>query len=459
MSIISEKTSEITLLEGEIKKELIALALPLLLGNILQQLYNTADALIAGQFLGTDAFAAVGVAGSVMNLFIFMLNGFCVGLSVIFAQLYGAGNQAAFRREVFVAVSLGSLITLLLSISSIAALQPVLSLIHTPPGLTGQVSAYLNVIIAGMIATYFYNLFSGILRSVGNINAALYFLFLSVVLNVAFDYLFVALFSFGVAGAAWATVLAQSISASGCFCYLLKRYGRLLCRRKDAGIHRDLARQTLAFGCASALHQASLYLGKILVQGAVNTLGTPGIAAYTAATRIEGFANSFGDSGSQAMSVFISQNYGAGNERRVSEGLRRGLYLHVMLGAALSVIMFVSAKAGMLIFLTPDETPALNYGISYLKIISAFYVLCFVGCAFVGYFRGIGKVLVPVLGTTLHIGLRVLLSCFLVSKLGLSAVAIATGFGWIIVVLYQSITYKKGRASGTGPCRQRESGE
>ena len=225
MSIISEKTSEITLLEGEIKKELIALALPLLLGNILQQLYNTADALIAGQFLGTDAFAAVGVAGSVMNLFIFMLNGFCVGLSVIFAQLYGAGNQAAFRREVFVAVSLGSLITLLLSISSIAALQPVLSLIHTPPGLTGQVSAYLNVIIAGMIATYFYNLFSGILRSVGNINAALYFLFLSVVLNVAFDYLFVALFSFGVAGAAWATVLAQSISASGCFCYLLKRYG------------------------------------------------------------------------------------------------------------------------------------------------------------------------------------------------------------------------------------------
>lgn len=439
VSTISEKT----LLEGNIKNELISLAVPLLLGNILQQIYNTIDALIVGQFIGTDAFAAVGISGTIMNLFIFVLDGFCIGLSIIFAQLYGAGNQDEFRREFFVSISVGSLITVLLSALFIGTLNPILHLIQTPDGLIPYVTSYLTVIIAGMITSYFYNLFSSVLRSIGNTKAALYFLFLSVVFNAVVDYLFVAVFLLGVAGAAYATVLAQTISAACCYYYLFKNYRYLLCRRKDVGIHVDLVKQTLGYGFASALQQASLYIGKILVQGAVNTLGISGIAAYTATMRIEGFANSFGDSGAQAMSVFTSQNYGAGNERRVSEGLRKGLALHIILGIILSIIMFLTAKAGMLIFLKADEILALDYGTSYIKIISFFYVLCFIGSAFVGYFRGIGKVIVPVVGTTLHIGLRVIISYLLISKLGLSSVAIATGLGWVLVVLYQIIIYRK----------------
>lgn len=433
VSTISEKT----LLEGNIKKELIHLAVPLLFGNILQQLYNTVDALIVGQFLGTDAFAAVGISGTIMNLFIFVLHGFCIGLSIVFAQLYGAGNQEAFRREVFVSISLGSLLTVLLSALFAGTLKPILQWMQTPDGLIPYIASYLTVIIAGMITTYFYNFFSSILRSVGNTKAALYFLLLSVVVNAAVDVLFVAIFSFGVAGAAYATILAQLISAAGCSGYLFKHYRYLLCRRKDVGLHAELVKQTLSYGFASALQQASLYIGKILVQGAVNTLGISGIAAYTATMRIEGFANSFGDSGAGAMAVFTSQNYGAGNEKRVSGGLRQGLLLHIILGITLSIIMFLTAKTGMLIFLKADETRAFDYGTSYLKIISFFYVLCFIGNAFVGYFRGIGKVIVPIIGTTLHITLRVVVSYLLISKLGLSAVAVATGLGWILVVVYQ----------------------
>ena len=433
VSTISEKT----LLEGNIKKELIHLAVPLLFGNILQQLYNTVDALIVGQFLGTDAFAAVGISGTIMNLFIFVLHGFCIGLSIVFAQLYGAGNQEAFRREVFVSISLGSLLTVLLSALFAGTLKPILQWMQTPDGLIPYIASYLTVIIAGMITTYFYNFFSSILRSVGNTKAALYFLLLSVVVNAAVDVLFVAIFSFGVAGAAYATILAQLISAAGCYGYLFKHYRYLLCRRKDVGLHAELVKQTLSYGFASALQQASLYIGKILVQGAVNTLGISGIAAYTATMRIEGFANSFGDSGAGAMAVFTSQNYGAGNEKRVSGGLRQGLLLHIILGIMLSIIMFLTAKTGMLIFLKADETLAFDYGTSYLKIISFFYVLCFIGNAFVGYFRGIGKVIVPIIGTTLHITLRVVVSYLLISKLGLSAVAVATGLGWILVVVYQ----------------------
>lgn len=453
MSPISAKT----LLEGDIKKEIIRLAIPLLIGNILQQLYNTIDALIVGHFLGTDAFAAVGIAGTIMNLFIFVLNGFCIGLSIIFAQLYGAGNEAEFRKEVFVSISIGTAITVVLSALFLATLTPILQLIHTPLDLMHYVTSYLKVIIVGMIATYFYNLFSNILRALGDTKAALFFLFLSIVINTVVAYVLIAVFSFGVAGTAYATVLAQIISAACCYFYLKKHYEYLLCKKEDIGLHMELIKKSLGFGFASALQQASLYIGKILVQGSVNTLGTPGIAAYTATMRIEGFANSFGDSGAQAMSVIISQNYGAGNKKRVSDALRQGLFLHIVLGIALSLILFVTAKAGMIVFLEQSEVAALEYGVSYLHIISVFYVLCFIGNAFVGYFRGIGKVLIPVAGTTLHIGLRVILSYLLVGRLGLSAVALATGLGWVLVVVFHSFSYQRVKKTAYSACTATDS--
>ncbi len=431
-----------TLLSGDIKKQLILLAVPLLLGNILQQLYNTADSLIVGYFLGTDAFASVGISGSIMNLFIFILNGFCVGLSVIFAQLYGTGDRQQFRREVFVAVGLGILLTFLIGGLSMSLLGTTLTLIKTPPELIPYANSYLMVILAGLPFTYFYNLFSGILRSVGNTKAALYFLAIAIVSNVILDFLFIAGFHMGTAGAAGATILSQLFSAICCFFYIKVNYGELLCRKEDIGLYPSLIKQTIKFGTTSALHESSLYIGKILVQGAVNTLGTPGIAAYTATMRIEGFANSFGDSGGQAMSVLISQNQGAGNKDRVMGGFKNGLLLNIWLGITLSLLMFFGAAPGIRLFLGSSDTLALSYGVGYLKVISFFYLLCFIGCAFVGYFRGTGRVHIPFWGTTLHISLRVILSYLLVSRLGLPAIAVATGCGWILVVSFQLIMYR-----------------
>lgn len=440
-----EKRRSPSILEGDIRRILTTLAVPLLLGSLLQQMYGTIDALIVGQLLGAGAFAAVGIAGTVMNLFIFMLNGFCVGVSILFAQLHGAGRIDQFRRAVFTAFSLGMLITGLLGVLFIGLLDPLLKGIRTPEALTGDVRGFLTVIIAGLPAVFFYNLLSGMLRAIGNTRAALMFLLLSVAVNAAVDGLFIGVLQFGVVGAAWATVFAQALSAACCLIHVRRHFRVLLCRREDIGIHPDLIGRTLGLGFASALHQASLYLGKILVQGSVNTLGIAGIAAYTATARIEGFANSFGDSGSQAMSVFISQNFGGGRKHRVNEGLRQGLMLLALMGVALSAVMFLAAEPGLRLFLKPEESQALSYGAEYLRIISVFYVLCFIGNAFVGYFRGIGKMLVPTFGTMLHIGLRVLLSYLLVSRLGLSAVAIATGLGWVLVVTFQAILYRTTR--------------
>lgn len=195
----------------------------------------------------------------------------------------------------------------------------------------------------------------------------------------------------------------------------------------------ELLKQTAHFSFVTAPHQSSLYIGKLLVQGAVNTGGTDMISACTATTRIEGFANSFGDSGSAATSVLVAQNRGAGKEERVKESFRSSLFLMLAMGLAMSLIMYVSASTSVGFMLGTRSGAAFENARDYLKLVALFYTLCFTGNPFAGYFNGIGKVCVPFLGATSHIALRVVLSWLLVGKMGLPAVALATGLGWVLV--------------------------
>ena len=433
---------ETALLQGEIRPALIRLALPLLAGNILQQLYNAVDALIVGKFLGTAAFASTGVSGTVLNLFLFALSGFCVGNSVLFARLYGAGDQREFRRAVFTALAFGGLVALSMSAVSMSLLHPLLAAIGTPADLVPHCQDYLRIALSGLICAYLYNLFSGILRAMGDTRTSLLFLLLSVLINAVLDYILIRFLGAGIRCAELATVLDHLLAAIACAIYLRRRYPALLCTWADAGLHPELLQPLLRLGLVSALHQSSLYLGKLLVQGAVNQLGTEGIAAYTAALRVEGFANSFGDSASQAMSIFISQNCGAKNHARVKQGFRQGMVLLVLLAAALSVLMGLGAWLGVSLFLDASETAALAAGVRYLRIVAVFYVLCYIGYAFVGYFRGIGHVGVPFIGTTMHLSIRVLLTHLLIQRLQLPAVAVATGTGWFLLVYFQCVVYR-----------------
>ncbi len=443
---------QITLLEGNIRRELVLLAAPMLAGNVLQQLYNMADSLIVGQLLGTNAFASTGVSGTVINLFIFMLSGFCAGLAILFGQNYGNGALVQFRRTVFAALTVGSGVTLLLSGTFLLLVRPVLGLIHTPDELLGYCLTYLRMIVAGLICTYFYNLFSAILNSVGDTQASLCFLLISVCVNVALDYVLIGALGMGICGAACATVAAQLLSALCCLLCLHRKYPHLLCTKQDAGLHRALLGSMFRFGLTAALHQSTLYIGKLLVQGAVNTLGTSGIAAYTAVTRLESFVNSFGDSGAQSISIFIAQNTGNGNKKRVQQGLYKGMGMLVTLGLTLSVLLYAIAGVGVRLFLDgAGDGAALASGVGYLRMIALFYVLCFIGNAYVGYYRGIGRVMVPFVGTTLHLSVRVILACILVRTMGLQAVALATGIGWVVVVTYQTALYVFMRRRGRQP--------
>lgn len=430
-----------TLLEGNIKKELILLALPLLAGNILQQFYNTADTLIIGRCLDTSAFASAGLSGTIMNLFIFVLNGFCVGVSMLFAKFYGMEDKNQFRREFFLALCAGLCITVSLSALATLFLKPLLAMMQTPSDIFPYCVSYLRIILAGLFATYLYNLLSGILRAVGNSAAALLFLLVSIVLNTMLDILFIAVFHMGISGAAYATVMAQLFSAICCFLYLKKSYPALLCGKADLGFHGALLKQTLCYGIVSALQQSSLYIGKLLVQGSVNTLGTASIASYTATMRVEGVVNAFSDSGSQSISILIAQNFGAGNKKRVHDTFHHGLLLMIAVSILSGLLMFASAPFCMAFLMGTKASAMIRPGISYLQIISIFYVLCYVGNSFVGLFRGTGKVSIPFIATTIHITLRVLCSHLLLGRLGLSAVALATGLGWICAVTVHLVSY------------------
>lgn len=428
-----------SLTEGSLYRHLTTLALPLILGNILQQFYNAIDAFVIGRFAGTEEFAAIGIAGTVMNLFLFAIVGICTGFSILLAKYYGAGDLKQFRRQHFTALVLGLFCTVLLSLAGFVLLSRLMKLIQTPADLMPYVLTYLRIILLSLPASFLYNFYASLLRSVGNTRAALYVLAAAVSANLVLDLLFVAGFSMGITGAAAATAITQVFSCLACILYLLVCHRELLFSRNDCCLNAHQVQETLHFGSVTALHQSGLYIGKMLVQGAVNTAGTDMIAAYTAATRIEGFANSFGDSGSAATSILTAQNFGAGKKDRVLQSFFSSLKLLCGIGLACGALMFVSAPSAAAFMLGSGSGEAFRNTVLYLKIIAVFYVFCFTGNTFAGYYDGIGKVSLPFIGAISHISLRVILSWIFIGTYQLKAVAVATGTGWVLVNLFWSV--------------------
>ena len=432
------------LTQGNISRQLIALSVPMLAGNILQQLYNTIDAVIVGNFVGDAAFAAVGVAGSVMNLFLFLISGGCDGVGTLLSQFYGAQDGPAFRREFYLSGLFGAGVCLILTALGLLALSPLLALLRTPDNVAVHAASYLRIIFLGFPAAFAYHLASGVLRAVGSTRAALCFLALSMGANLALDLTLVP--PMGTAGAALATVLAQALAAVLCAGYLRLRFPALMFHREDMVLDLPLLRRTARFSFVTALHMCSLYIGKLLVQGAVNSLGEEAIVAFTAATRIEGFANSFGDSGAAAVAVFTGQNTGAGEDGRVREGYARGQRLLFFFGFFMSLVMILGAEPCLRLVLPAEGASGLAPAMGYLRLVACFYVFNFLGSGQAGYFRGRGLVNIPVIGATGHISLRAALSFLLAPALGLPAVALATGLGWMGVVTFWSVLVRRDQA-------------
>lgn len=430
------------LTQGNISKQFLFLSVPLIIGDFLQQLYNMVDSLIAGWMINENAFTAIGVAGSIMNLFIFIINGSCNGITILYSQYYGQKDMEKLQKETFVSIVFGLGLSLILTIVGLIFLKPILALLHTPSLIQADVYSYLWVIDCFLFVTFFYNWASSVLRAFGDSNASLYFLMLSVCVNILLDVLFVSIVP-KVVSLAYATIIAQGISSIFSVFYLCKKYPFILFNRNQLKNLKRLFYKTIQFGLVSAMHQSSLFIGKLFIQGAINMCDFSIVTAYAITTRIETLINAFGNSGSQAISILVGQNYGAGNKERIRDSLFKGGKLMVLICAVGCILMVLFCKPLTSLFVSLDSVKVVSQTYDYIVIVALFYEFCFIGYAFVGYFKGLGLVNVPVIGTTMHVILRVILSFLFVQKYGLLAVGLATGIGWACLNVYQVIVYKK----------------
>lgn len=420
------------LTQGSITKGLLLFALPMVAGNLLQQLYNIADTLIVGRALGRDALAAVGSAYTLMTFLTSIFLGLAMGSGALFSIYQGRGDRENLRRSVAHAFCLILLVTLLLTGCVYLGLPSILRFLQVPQALRGDMGRYLEIIFAGLLATFLYNFFACLLRSVGNSTAPLLFLGVSAVLNVGLDLLFVLAFSWGVAGAAAATVLAQYVSGVGLFVYSLLRCREVLPRRCDFRFDRKILGEIGNLSFLTCLQQSAMNFGILLIQRLVDSFGPVTMAAFAAAVKIDTFAylpvQDFGN----AFSTFAAQNYGAGNKDRLRRGFRQATAVSAAFSAVISLLVFLLARPLMGIFIRPEETAVLSAGVRYLRIEGAFYVG--IGCLFLlyGFYRAIKHPGMSVVLTVISLGTRVALAYALAGSVGETAIWAAIPIGWFL---------------------------
>lgn len=415
-------------------KTMLRFAIPMILGDLLQQCYNIADTLIVGRFLGADALAAVGSAFSLMTFLTSVILGLAMGSGTVFSIRYGQKDKVGLKEGILASFTLLGIVTVIMNILVFAGIDWILWFLRTPEELVILMKEYLAVIFAGLIGIFLYNFFASLLRSLGNSVIPLAFLALSAGLNIVLDLWFVAGLDRGVAGAAEATVISQYVSGVGIAIYTRIRFPHLL--RKEAGVCLRLSRvkEITGFSALTCLQQSIMNLGILAVQGLVNSFGTTIMAAFAAAVKIDAFAylpvQDFGN----AFSIFIAQNFGAGQDERIRKGIRAAVITSVSFGLVISLLVFVFAKPLMTMFIDSGETAVISEGARYLRIEGVFYALIGILFLLYGLYRALGKPGMSVVLTIMSLGTRVALAYALsaVPAIGVVGIWWSVPIGWFL---------------------------
>ena len=422
------------LTKGSVMKSMLLFAVPMILGNLLQQCYNVADTLIVGQFLGSDALAAVGSAFTLMTFLTSILLGLCMGSGAVFSIRFGEKEEDRLKEGICAAFLLTAGLTLLLNLAVFLFIDQILLFLRVPDEIWELMREYLLVIFCGIAATFLYNYFASLLRAVGNSITPLIFLAVSAILNIGLDLWFVVGLHRGVAGAAEATVISQYVSGVGLGIYTWVRFPSLRPGRAHLRIRKETLREIAGFSMLTCVQQSVMNLGILMVQGLVNSFGTTIMAAFAAAVKIDAFAylpvQDFGN----AFSTFIAQNYGAKKKDRIQTGLKGAVTVSVLFSILLSAIVWIFSRPLMLLFVHAEETEIIAEGIRYLHIEGAFY--CGIGCLFLlyGLYRAVGRPGMSVVLTVISLGTRVILAYLLsaVPSIGVIGIWWAVPIGWFL---------------------------
>ena len=430
--------------EGGIMRGMVVFAMPLMLGNILQQFYNLADTFIVGRFIGAGALAAVGAAYALMVFINSVQLGLCMGSGTLFSLHFGAGRMDRLRHGVYVSFVFIGLITVALNVAVFLLIDPLMRLLQVPDDVYGMMREYLLVVFCGIGFSFIYNFFASLLRAVGNSVVPLVALVVSVVLNVVLDIVFVCVFGWGVAGAAWATVISQGVSAAWLTLYTMRRMAELLPGRKERRFSRSVLGEIGSYSLLTCLQQSVMNFGILMVQGLVNSFGTAVIAAFAAAVKIDTLAYMPAQDFGNAYSVFVAQNYGASKVDRVHRGTRGAFALVTAFCLAVSVLVFIFAEPLMGVFVG-DEPEIVRIGSGYLRIEGAFY--CGIGILFLlyGYYRAVRRPAFSVVLTVISLGTRVAFAYALsaIPAVGVAGIWWSVPIGWALADAVGLIYYRK----------------
>ncbi|MGI6462816.1 MAG: MATE family efflux transporter [Candidatus Scatomorpha sp.] len=434
------------LTKGDIGRTLIVFSLPMIAGNILQQMYNIADTVIVGHTIGEEALSAVGSSYSLMVFLTSIILGLTMGSGAVFAQLFGGGNISELKKGMANSFIFMFILSLFINIISLVLVDNLIVWLNIPPEVVGYAKIYMTIVLYGIIPVYITNYFSAVLRSVGNSVVSLIFIALSAVTNIVLDLVFILKFNMGVGGAAWATVISQILSAFGTAIYFFSKFKELVPARSDFVYAPRLLKYIISNSVLASVQQSIMNFGILMIQGLVNSFGLVVSAAFTIVVKIDAFAYFPAQDFSNAFSIFVSQNFGGKKYDRIKIGFRQALLISGVFCLLASLIVNVFAKELIGLFIdTSVHRSVVETGIQYLRIEGAFYLGIGVLFLLYGIYRGLAKPAMSVVLTVISLGTRVVLAHILsaIPAIGVLGIWWAIPIGWFLADVTGLVYYKK----------------
>ena len=424
------------LTQGKIGKSILLFSIPMILGNLLQQFYNIVDTYIVGKYIGSNALAAVGSSYTLMTFLTSIIIGLCMGSGILFSMYFGAKKYEKMKISFFVSfVSIG-ILSVVLEIICFLLLNHILVWLQIPQVIYNQTYKYLQIIFIGIIFTFIYNYFAAMLRALGNSKIPLIFLSIATIVNVVLDIIFVLYVHLGVAGAAYATIISQAISAFGLAFYVILLKKEILPQRKHYIFDQQIFKKLKDYSLMTCLQQGIMNFGILMIQGLVNSFGIAVMSAFSAAVKIDSFAYMPVQDFGNAFSTFVAQNKGANEEKRIQDGLKIASLMALVFCIFISLGVCIFSKELMMLFVS--KMNIIKIGMTYLRVEGSFYIG--IGCLFLlyGYYRGVGKMKMSLILTIVSLGTRVILAYLLAPLFGVEMIWWAIVVGWILAVFFIS---------------------
>ena len=422
------------LTRGKVSSSLLLFSLPMIAGNLLQQFYNVADTIIVGKYISSAALAAVGSSFALMVFLTSVILGLCMGSGIAFSIFFGARSSHSLKSAIFTSFIFIASVTLFINVLVFWQIDNIMILLDIPHDIYDDTRLYLYIIFYGIGFTFLYNYFASLLRALGNSTIPLWFLGVAAILNVILDLVFILIFDMGIGGAAWATVIAQAVSALGIMIYCMNKLNILHFSKHHLQFHKAIFYMILSFSLLTCVQQSVMNFGILLVQRLINGFGTIVMAAFAAAVKIDAFAYMPVQDFGNAFSTFIAQNFGAKKRERIREGIWAAIKYAFIFCLIISIGVFVFAEPLMLIFIKPEEKEVIRIGVEYLQIEGACYFG--IGCLFLlyGLYRGLGRPAMSVVLTVVSLGTRVVLAYWwaFIPSIGLIGVWWSIPIGWFL---------------------------